>query len=62
MHQKLADAVSRAPTNGPTSEDPTFIELVEKYSESTLESLLATERYLNEMRAVQDDATVYASK
>ena len=58
VHQKTADALSRAPTSGPTSEEVKLIEEVEECSESTLESLPATERYLNEIRAAQDNDAI----
>ena len=58
VHRKTADALSRAPTSEPTGEDLKFIDEVEEYSESILESLPTTERYLNEIRAAQDNDAI----
>ena len=54
VHQNTADALSRAPTTGPTPQDLKLIEEVEEHSESTLESLPATEQRLKDIKEAQD--------
>ena len=61
VHQNTADALSRAPTTGPTPQDLKLIEEVEEHSESTLESLPATEQRLKDIKEAQD-CDLFASR
>ncbi|XP_048583904.1 uncharacterized protein K02A2.6-like [Nematostella vectensis] len=54
VHQKTADALSRASTSSPTPQDLKQIEELEEHSESVLEFLPATERRLKDIQEAQD--------
>ncbi|XP_076049320.1 uncharacterized protein LOC143029995 [Oratosquilla oratoria] len=53
VHQKTADALSRAPTSLPTKADLELIEEVEESQEGNFKVIPATERRLGEIKAAQ---------
>ena len=58
IHQKTADALSRAPTDVPTHRDQKLIEEIEEHAESIVAFMPATEKRLQEIRNAQDNDTV----